>query len=83
MLSIDTLKIAVASAMGILGLVGAVGASPVTYDFTSGNVVITGATVNGMSVLPTASSPEFALDPSSSAAIDTSALTLAFQFSQC
>ncbi|HMK85522.1 MAG TPA: VPLPA-CTERM sorting domain-containing protein [Steroidobacteraceae bacterium] len=66
----------------LLGLSGAARATPVTYDYSSGDVVITGATVNGTSVLPTGSNPEFNLDPSSLASIDTSALTLTFTMNQ-
>jgi hypothetical protein len=65
-----------------IGLSGTASASPVTYTLTSGDVSITGATLNGDSILPTTSSPQFALDPSSTATIDTIALTLAFAFSQ-
>jgi hypothetical protein len=74
--------LAAAAAGAMIGVSGGASASPVTYDFTSGDVVITGATVNGSSVLPTIGSPQFALDPSSTATVDTTALTLAFQFSQ-
>jgi len=68
--------------VGTCGLIGAGHAASLTYDLTSGDVVITGATVNGSAVLPTTSSPEFALDPSSTATVNAASLALTFAFAQ-
>jgi hypothetical protein len=69
-------------AAGLLGLAGVASATPVTYTYSSGDVVITGISFDGMSVLAGTSSPEFGLASNSTATIDTQADTLAFLFNQ-
>ncbi len=76
----------IGSAVAVLGLVGIAGiasASPVPYDWTSGDVVITGLTVDGQQALLNPSpSPTFDLGSSSEATIDTTANTLTFALAQ-
>ena len=65
-----------------LALAGAASATPVTYTYTSGDVVITNISLDGVSVLAGSSSPEFGFTNNSTATIDTQADTLAFLFNQ-
>jgi hypothetical protein len=67
---------------GLLGLAGVASATPVTYTYSSGDVVITGISLDGESILGGSSSPEAGLASSSTATIDTQADTLAFLFNQ-
>lgn len=75
---IKTVILMALGAGGFFGLVGAAGANPVTYTYTSGDVVITGISVDGVSVLGGGSSPEFGFASTSTATIDTVGDTLAF-----
>jgi hypothetical protein len=72
----------VLSLVGLLSPAGAAKASAVTYDYSSGDVVITNVTVDGVPSIAGSASPEFGLAASSSATIDTTALTLGFALSQ-
>jgi hypothetical protein len=67
---------------GLLGLAGVASATPVTYTYTSGDVVITNISLDGVSVLAGSSSPEFGFTSNSTATIDTQADTLAFLLDQ-
>jgi hypothetical protein len=55
-------------------------ATPVVYDYVSGAIDVTGITVDGTSVLPAGSA--ISLATSSTATLNSSALTLAFAISQ-
>jgi hypothetical protein len=68
--------------VGLLGLAGMASATPVTYTYASGDVVITNISLDGVSVLAGGSSPEFGFANSSTATIDAQADTLAFLFNQ-
>jgi len=70
------------AAIGIMGWAGVAGASAVTYDYSSGDVIITSVTVDGVSALAGSSSPDIGLLAGSNATIDTTGDTLAFNFSQ-
>jgi hypothetical protein len=72
----------VSSVVAALGLSAAAHATPVTYDYTSGSIDITGITVDGTSVLPTGSEPAIVLATTSTATLDTTADTLSFAVSQ-
>lgn len=69
--------------LGTFGLGTIAEAAPVTYQYTGGDVVITGLTVDGQQALLNPSpSPSFNLGSGSEATIDTVADTLSFAIAQ-
>jgi len=70
-------------ALSTLGLGSLAEAAPVTYQYTGGDVVITGLTVDGeQALLNPSPSPTINLGSSSEATIDTAADTLRFAIAQ-
>jgi hypothetical protein len=69
-----------AGLLAVASLAATADATPVVYDYVSGAIDVTGITVDGTSVLPAGSA--ISLATSSTATLNSSALTLAFAISQ-
>jgi hypothetical protein len=70
------------AAVAALGVAAVANATPITYDYTSGAIDITGITVDGSTVLPSGSTPAISLSSGSTVTLNASADTLSFLISQ-